>query len=144
MKIYFGGALRASSQDWHTYGQLIQHLKEKGTVLTEHFATGAYAISMNSLMSDPELFNNYMELLNSSDMVVCEVSTPSLGVGFEIAKAQELHKPILCLYRSQSAKKLSVLVSGNAYVTTKTYRTAEDAYTHIDAFFAEQQKHTNK
>ena len=144
MRIYFGGALRAGSHDWHTYGQLIQHLKTKGTVLTEHFDTGAYSISPDSKKTDPELFENYMHLLDSADVLVCEVSTPSLGVGFEIAKAQEVGKPILCLYQEKTSKKLSVLIAGNTHPTIRHYGSIDQAYAHIDEFFAQNEKHTNK
>ena len=38
-------------------------------------------------------------LLTMCDVMVAEVTHPSLGVGYEIGRAVELGKPVLCLYR---------------------------------------------
>ena len=36
--------------------------------------------------------------------IVAEVTQPSLGVGYEIGRAVDMKKPILCLYRPQEGK----------------------------------------
>ncbi len=46
-------------------------------------------------------------------MVVAEATTPSLGVGYEVAKAESLNKNILCIYRSNKTKRLSAMLDGN-------------------------------
>lgn len=74
-----------------------------------------------------------MEWVRESDVVVAEVSTPSLGVGYEIGQAQALGKPVLCLFRPQEGKRLSAMLSGNAYVAIREYQTIED----IQALFKE-------
>ena len=140
MKIYFSGALRASSNDWHTYGQLIEHLKKHGKVLTQHFNHGVFAIGKSNGMSDEEIFELYMNLIEKADVFVQEVSTPSIGVGFETAKAQQLEKPILCLYKPNSARKLSVVLGGNKHITLKTYSTVQEAFGQINSFFEEIKK----
>lgn len=144
MKIYFSGALRASSHDWHTYGQLITHLNDYGEVITQHFRHGAFAISNNQEMTDEEIFDLYMRLLKEADVVVQEVSTPSIGVGFEAAKAIELGKPVLCLYRPNFGKKVSSLISGNKNVTLRTYNALEQAFKEIDEFIAKTKKGLKK
>ena len=51
-------------------------------------------------------------LLTMCDVMVAEVTHPSLGVGYEIGRAVELGKPVLCLYRPLPRKKLSGLLRG--------------------------------
>ena len=51
-------------------------------------------------------------LLTMCDVLVAEVTHPSLGVGYEIGRAVELGKPVLCLYRPLPRKKLSGLLRG--------------------------------
>ena len=43
--------------------------------------------------------------------MIAEVSTPSLGVGYEYALAVQLGKPVLCVYRS--GVRLSKMITGN-------------------------------
>lgn len=38
-KIYFCGSIRGGRDDRHIYVDIIKHLKEYGTVLTEHIAS---------------------------------------------------------------------------------------------------------
>lgn len=40
-------------------------------------------------------------------VLVAEVTQPSLGVGYEIGRAIDLKKKVLCLYRPQSGKSES-------------------------------------
>ena len=140
MKIYFSGALRASTQGWDTYGQLIMHLKKYGKVLTSHFHHGAFSIGKKQEMSDEEIFELYIKLLKEADFVIQEVSTPSIGVGYETAKALELGKPVFCLYRSDTEKKLSTLISGNKAITLKSYNTLEEAFREIDVFIQKNKR----
>merc|ERR1711915_1034079 len=67
-------------------------------------------------------------LLNVCDVVVAEVTHPSLGVGYEIGRAVELGKPVLCLYRPQPKKKLSSMLRGmdnNDYLRIYDYSLAQ-------------------
>jgi hypothetical protein len=44
---------------------------------------------------------------------VAEISTPSHGVGYEIAYALEKEKPVICGY--QAGKRVSKMLSGNTH-----------------------------
>ena len=52
------------------------------------------------------------------DAVVAEVTQPSLGVGYEIGRAVDMGKRILCLYRPQEGKVLSAMIRGMDNGTT--------------------------
>lgn len=40
-------------------------------------------------------------------VLVAEVTQPSLGVGYEIGRAVDMNKKILCLYRPQPNKRVT-------------------------------------
>uniref|UniRef100_A0A8C2Y0N5 2'-deoxynucleoside 5'-phosphate N-hydrolase 1 n=1 Tax=Capra hircus TaxID=9925 RepID=A0A8C2Y0N5_CAPHI len=42
--------------------------------------------------------------LQQADVVVAEVTQPSLGVGYELGWAVALHKPVLCLFHPKSGR----------------------------------------
>ena len=54
--------------------------------------------------------NTYNEIVNS-DLVIAEVSEPSIGVGIELGWAHSLKVPIICLYsrRVKPSKSLKYL-----------------------------------
>lgn len=68
-----------------------------------------------------------MDWVREADVIVSEVTNPSLGVGYELGQAEAMGKPILCLYREQEGKRLSAMLSGNPYPTIVTYRVLEEA-----------------
>jgi len=52
-----------------------------------------------------QILERDMDWLAKSQVVVAEVTQPSLGVGFEIARAITLNKPVLCLFRPSSGQR---------------------------------------
>jgi len=136
MKIYFAGSIRGGRQDKELYSQIIKILSGRGVVLTEH--VGDYNISDRG-EDEPEdalIYKRDMEWLEKADVVVAEVSIPSIGVGYEIGKAENLNKPIICLYRSGSGKRLSAMISGNQNLETRVYNTIEEAEEIINKFLS--------
>jgi hypothetical protein len=59
-----------------------------------------------------------MKWLGEADLVVAEVSKPSIGVGYEIGMAEAMKKRILCLYRNEN---VSAMVLGNPGVHKLEY-----------------------
>jgi hypothetical protein len=137
-KIYFAGSIRGGRNDSGLYQNIISHLNKYGEVLTEHVGLADITSFGEAGMSDEQIFLRDMEWLKASEVVVAEVTTPSLGVGFEIAKAIDLNKKVLCIYRTQEGKKLSAMISGCHEILVKEYHYFDDAKLIIDEFFAEE------
>ncbi len=129
MKIYFSGSIRGGRQDAKLYSQLIDELKAYGAVLTEHIG----AETMDYSKSDREIHDEDLAWLRESDVVVAEVSTPSLGVGYEIGRAIELGKQVICLYRSKNGNSISAMIRGCDELTCFEYGSLVDA----QKFFAD-------
>ena len=126
-KIYFAGSIRGGRKDKGLYEKLIIYLQDFGEVLTEHVGHKDLTDSGESSMSDKEIFERDIAWLTASDIIVAEVTTPSLGVGFEIARGLELKKTILCLYRIRKDKNLSAMISGCPGLMIEEYKTINEA-----------------
>ncbi len=134
-KIYFAGSIRGGRGDHALYKNIISHLQCYGEVLTEHVGHEEITASGEAGMTDREIYERDLAWLAASDTVVAEVTTPSLGVGFEIARAADLGKKILCLCRPREDQSLSAMISGCPEIRVAEYRAFEDAQQIIDAFF---------
>lgn len=126
MKIYFAGSIRGGRKDTKLYCDIISYLKPFGKVVTEHVGSKKISNKGEVDKKDNFLYNRDMKWLNSSDVIIAEVSTPSLGTGFEIGRATNLKIPILCLYNSKKKKLLSAMISGCPKITLKKYKNLKD------------------
>jgi len=125
MKIYFAGAIRGGREDVALYLELVELLRPFGTVLTEHVAD-AQLTSLGEAKDDRAIHDRDLAWLKEADCLVAEVTTPSLGVGFEIAKATEWGLKVLCLFRPNTGRALSALIAGSDGLTVREYANAHD------------------
>ncbi len=136
MKIYFAGSIRGGREDVDLYVDLIKYLQTYGEVLTEHVGDKNLFEQGERVISDREVHDRDLVWMEESDVMIAEVTTPSLGVGYEIAKAVEMGKQILCLYRPQKDRRLSGMIGGCPGVTIFEYQTLQEAEGAIRDFFA--------
>jgi 2'-deoxynucleoside 5'-phosphate N-hydrolase len=134
MNIYFAGSIRGGRVDKEIYLEIIRYLSTQGKVLTEHIGDPGLDASGEDGPSDRYIYERDVEWLEAADAVVAEVSTPSLGVGYELGWAESHGKPILCLYRRQPERKLSAMVSGNSSLQVAYYESLDQARVAIDRF----------
>ena len=134
MKIYFAGSIRGGREDEALYREWIDYIRGFGEVLTEHVADPEITERGQENLSDREIFERDLEWLEESDVLIAEATTPSLGVGYEIAVAEDMGKPVLCLFRPGPGKKLSAMIAGNPAVTVKTYHNIDEAREIIRGF----------
>lgn len=135
LKIYFAGSIRGGREQIDIYQQMITYLSTYGQVLTEHVGKESITKKGEAGMNDVEIYRRDIYWLKSSDIVVAEVSNPSLGVGFEIAKAIELHKQVICFYRKQAGQRLSAMIAGCTEVKVFEYDNFEDFKARVDSVF---------
>lgn len=93
--------------------------------------------------TDEYIYQRDMDWLNEADLVIAEVSTPSLGVGYEIGR-MDSQKPILCLYREQPEKKLSAMIMGNKNLSIKKYQDLPEVQKIIEEFLTQNKNGTGK
>ena len=135
MKIYFAGAIRGGRDDAKLYKEIITYLGNIGQVLTEHVGDNNLDNKGEKGEIDTEIYQRDMKWLQSADAIIAEVTTPSLGVGYELGIAEKLKKPILCLYRPSGTNRLSAMIMGNNQLSNREYNNLKEAQSCIDAFF---------
>ena len=138
MKIYFAGSIRGGREDAELYFQIIDYLKNFGEVLTEHVGDVLLSEMGDDGITDTFIHDRDLEWLKTADVLVAEVTTVSMGVGYEIGRAVEAGKPVLCLFRPDSGKNLSAMIAGCTDLTVQNYQTLEEAEKCIDGFFSRQ------
>ncbi|MGD2200924.1 MAG: nucleoside 2-deoxyribosyltransferase [Candidatus Bathyarchaeota archaeon] len=132
MNIYFAGSIRGAKAEKGLFRSLISHLSRHGKVLTEHSFDLPYSEEIQ--IDDREIYYRDITWLDEADLLVAEVTSPSLGVGYEIGRAESLGKPILCLYRWQEGKRLSAMINGNSGLAVVTYHELSEAFDAINEY----------
>lgn len=130
-KIYFAASIRGGRNDAEIYHHIIAHLKQNNTVLTEHIGMVNYTVKERGKEGDRKIYEQDMSWLKEADLVIAECSTPSLGVGYELATAEKLGKPVFIFYR-KSLSQLSAMLTGDDYFHIFSYETEEELYAKLD------------
>ena len=133
-KIYFAGSIRGGRDDAGLYASIIEKMKPYGIVLTEHVGCHGTDECSDQLPDDNLIYRRDVQWLISSDVVVAEVTTVSMGVGFEIGMAVAAGKKVLCLYRPQSGRQLSAMIAGCPGIELIYYHTPRDAFSAVEHF----------
>jgi len=81
-----------------------------------------------------EIWKTDTNWISEADVIIAEVTNPSLGVGYEISLAESQNKPILALFRNNSDKKLSAMIDGSPKTNVIYYITLEEAKKAINKF----------
>lgn len=119
-KVYFAGSIRGGRHDAELYHLIIEHIKKTDIVLTEHVGKADYHIDEQGLL-DEAIYNQDISWLNECDLLIAECTTPSLGVGYELAYAEKIGKPCYIFYRSNEVT-LSAMLTGNPYFNIFKYK----------------------
>ena len=111
MKIYFAGSIRGGREKVYDYAEIIKYLEKYGEVLTKHIGDENLSAQGENI-SNEEIYERDTEWLKECDIVIADVTIPSLGVGYELAYAESLQKKVICCYEED--KIISGLISGNS------------------------------
>lgn len=132
MKIYFATSIRGSADSNIDNAELISSLKKYGEVLTEHFSSIKTDGETN--LPDKGIHDRDLKWIDECDVIVAEVTNPSLGVGYEIRYGIERGKRILCI-KHKNGKRLSAMISGCDYVEIEMYENITDLDEILSDFF---------
>ncbi len=120
--IYFSGSITGGREDVTLYRRVIEALEADGhrvlagAVAAEDVGDGGEALARG------EIFARDLRWIDECDLVVAEVSTPSHGVGYEIAYARWRRRiPVIALYRRGRTKRCSAMISGDPGVQFLDY-----------------------
>jgi len=123
MKIYFSGSISGGREHAAIYQHLVAYLQALGhDVLSAHVADPD-VLDREKDTAPRLVFERDVAWVRQCDVMIAEVSTPSLGVGYEYGLAVQLGKPVLCVYRA--GLRMSKMITGNPTPNLKvaTYST---------------------
>jgi hypothetical protein len=134
MNIYFSCSITGGRNDQTVYRQLVHALLEDGhTVPTAYLADENISV-LEKLVDARDVFQRDTRWVNECDALVAEVTTPSHGVGYEIALAEQAGKPVFLCHHSGSV--VSKMLSGNPSPLFEiyAYESADDAIVNMKVF----------
>ncbi len=111
LKVYYATSVRGAGRDLDATRKAIETIRELGHIpLTEHLAEE----KVDKPLTDREVYERDMSLLKQADLLIADVTFPSLGVGYEICEALHQGKPIYLIARE--GVRISKLVAGISQV----------------------------
>jgi nucleoside 2-deoxyribosyltransferase len=137
MKIYFSGSITGGREHQEYYEIIIQELHKYGEVLSEFVGDKTLTSYGSPDMTPVEIYKRDVGMIEACDMVFADITTPSTGVGYEIAYAEKLQKPVYCVYLKTENKNPSSMIVGNAYCKTYSYTDKTDIRRVIAELFAQ-------
>lgn len=134
LKVYFAGSIRGGRQDATLYHRLITHISSlpDTVVLTEQVGDLNRSLQEQGRTRDAAIYAQDTAWLRACDLVIAECTHPSLGVGYELAYAEKLGKPVYIFYRHQETE-LSAMLTGDSYFHIASYEKEEELTAMIDA-----------
>ena len=93
-----------------------------------YYAYQLYKVSFGSVKIT--IYERDVKWLEECNIVVAEVSVPSLGVGYELAFAEKLNKKVICVY--DETINISAMIKGNKYFNSISYSNDEELITKLD------------
>jgi len=99
MKAYFSASVHGRSVCGEMYEKIVETLKKLDfEVYSDHvMKTDAEGIDKQSAQEVRDVYQALINKIKKSDLMVAEVSTPSVSVGHEITEAITLNKPVILL-----------------------------------------------
>lgn len=123
-KVYFAGSIRGGRVDATLYHRIIEYMQLTDTVLTEHVGSSTLNLVEQGRSRDALIYDRDTAWLRECDVVIAECTCPSLGVGYELAYAEHLGKPIHIFY-NKSKTQLSAMLTGDPYFQIHPYEKEE-------------------
>lgn len=136
MNIYFSCSLTGGRDEEAMYRAIVEHLHNLGhEVPTAHLALPE-VMELEKVVDPTEVYQRDIEWIQACDVVIAEVSTPSHGVGYEIAYALSLGKPVLCCYRQDVPVSKMLIGNDMPSIKVRSYENEADALATVDVFLA--------
>jgi nucleoside 2-deoxyribosyltransferase len=134
MRLYFSGAIAGGREHLPVYQHIVARLQAAGLEVPSAHVADPDVLAHEAWLSPRAVYERDIRWVEESEAMIAEVSTPSLGVGYEVAHALHLGKPVLCLYRRDLF--ISKMITGNSApgLAVAAYADLAELDAHLDAF----------
>jgi 2'-deoxynucleoside 5'-phosphate N-hydrolase len=134
MNIYFSCSITGGRDDQKIYAEIVRFLQSQGHEVPTANLASPDLDQLEKSIEAVDVFNRDIAWVRACDVLIAEVSTPSHGVGYEIAEAVNTKKPVLCLYDKEV--RVSKMLTGNTgdHFFVRPYTNSEEIQRHISQF----------
>lgn len=112
MNIYFACSITGGRKDEAIYQSIVTALLADGHSIPTAHISRSDVMALEAVVDAAQIYQRDIAWIRGSDALVAEVSTPSHGVGYEIAFALGCGKPVLCCYFQGT--RVSKMLTGNS------------------------------
>jgi len=119
VRVFLATPIRGVAERQEIYRLMYTHLVEMGIEVE-----GAFWLSDERGLDDEEIYERDIAALERSDVLLAEVSSPSTGVGFEVAHALCRGIPVVCVH--ERGVRLSAMIAGCPEVHLYEYSTPDE------------------
>jgi hypothetical protein len=121
MNIYFSCSLTGGRDDEEVYGLIVDHLIANGHEVPTAQLARPEVMELEKVVNPRDVYLRDVAWVEACDAIIAEVSTPSHGVGYEIALGLILGKPVLCCHRSGVIVSKMILGNDLPNLEVRTY-----------------------
>ncbi len=136
-KVYFAGSIRGGRTDADLYRRMIEYIQRTDTVLTEHVGRPELNLLERGRDRDGEIYRQDTAWLRQSDLLIGECTSPSLGVGYELAYAERYGIPCHLFYDRRKVQ-LSAMLTGDPYFRIYPYEDPEEIFPILDRILKDE------
>jgi nucleoside 2-deoxyribosyltransferase len=139
MNIYFSCPITGGRDYQPIFEIMVDHLiAREHEVPTEHLARPE-VMSLESVADPEDVYQRDIRWMDECDALIAEVTIPSHGVGYEIAYALSINKPVLCCSRRGVAVSKMITGNNSASLVVRTYEEDAEVLELIDMFLSDVQ-----
>ncbi len=124
MRVYLAAAMTNAARDLGAIQAVLAALEASGHEVPSRQVADPLGREADGAITDVEIARRDLAWVTGCDAIVAEVSTPSHGVGVEVAAALQHAVPVLLLHRRDAA--VSRLLLGLAGVRVAAYAATEE------------------
>ena len=136
LNIYFSCSITGGRNQQQIYAEVVKFLMDEGhDVPTAHLAS-VDVIDKEITEDAPTVYKRDIGWVRDCDALVAEVSTPSHGVGYEIAAALYEGKPVLCCYEKSHTVSKMILGNNESEIQVFGYSSIKDLKNEIMRFLS--------
>jgi len=138
MNIYFSCSITGGRSDQAVYQRIVEFLVDHGHEVPTAHLSREDVLEDERMVLPVDVYERDVRWVNECDALIAEVSTPSHGVGYEIALALLQGKPVLCCYRQ--GKTVSKMILGNSQpgLSLYAYESASDMLDAVERFLEQK------
>ena len=120
--IYFSGSISGGRRDVPLYRRIVEALEADGHRVLAGNVTADHIGDDGEALEAGAIFDRDLRWIDEADVLVADVSMPSIGVGYEIATARYRYEmPVICLYRPAHTRRCTAMVAGDEAIQLIEY-----------------------